>query len=124
MTDTGSMMGGVNTTWSESNRYLYMGWAAASANTNYCFKYYPTVGSPHASVEFLNGVSCPTGYESINISNLNGAGTMYLGETEFGLYIGGVQPTIADSLYGYVYDAVGNDDSTACYYVHDVASFP
>ena len=97
---------------------------AASANTNYCFKYYPTVGSPHASVEFLNGVSCPTGYESINISNLNGAGTMYLGETEFGLYIGGVQPTIADSLYGYVYDAVGNDDSTACYYVHDVASFP
>jgi hypothetical protein len=49
---------------------------------------------------------------------------MYLGETAFGLWIGGVAPALVDNLEGYVYNVVMTDASTACYYIDNVASFP
>lgn len=123
MTDTASMMGGLYS-WGYGNRYTEVSWNPSSANVNYCFKYYPVTGTPHASVQFLNGVACPAGYESLNVSDMNGTSTMYLGQTASSLWIGGASPGMTDNLYGFIYDAISSDASKACYTVANVAAFP
>ena len=109
----------------QGNRYTSVNWGSSGSNVNYCFKYYPLTGNPHPSVLFLNTSSCPSGYLSLSVASLKGTGTMYLGESAYSLWLGGANPGVVDSLYGYLYNYINSADaSTVCLRVDNVASFP
>lgn len=56
-----------------------------------CWKFYETIGTPHASIQTINAGDCPSGYLSFDADQLKGWNDHgYIQQTAYGLYMGGL----------------------------------
>jgi hypothetical protein len=127
LTDNMTAMGGLYSWGHGGADYQYALWTATE-NVNYCYKHYVLSGSAKATahVQALNGYTCPAGYVSVLISQVNGWNSnAYVQKTGSGLYIGGLESWgRQDYLQGWAANNITSDADRVCYKVDGVASFP